>query len=151
MGLGPKDGVEHGGEDIITDPEMNSIEVDGDGFRSKGGHGASVGGGTEVPGEQNPSDDQVVQAPAHSSYPRVVGRGLRDDHEAAAIAGGSTGGEVEEREITNNSLSCQTWINAKPSQAARSMPMRKELVKATGMGPKEQTIKDIGQKKRGRK
>lgn len=61
-----------------------------------------IGADAAVPGEQNPSDDQVVQAPAHSSYPRVVGRGLRDDHEAAAIAGGSTWGEVEEREITNN-------------------------------------------------
>jgi len=29
--------------------------------------------------------------------------------------------------------------------------MRKEVVRTTGMGPKEQTIKDIGQKKRGRK
>ncbi|KAL8959486.1 MAG: hypothetical protein Q9193_003661, partial [Seirophora villosa] len=50
-----EDGVEYGGQDIITDPEINSIEVDGDGSRSKDGHGAGVGGGTG--GEQNPSDD----------------------------------------------------------------------------------------------
>ena len=46
-GPGDEDGVEYGGEDIITDPEMNGIEVDGDGSRNKGGHGAGVGGGTE--------------------------------------------------------------------------------------------------------
>lgn len=43
-----------------------------------------------------------------------------------------------------------TRIIVKPSQGARPMPMKKELVKAIGMGPKEQTIEDIGQKKRGR-
>ena len=32
----------------------------------------------------------------------MIGRGLKDDHEAAAIAGGSTRGEVEEQEITND-------------------------------------------------
>ena len=32
----------------------------------------------------------------------MVGGGLRDDHEAVAIAGGSTRREVEEQEIIND-------------------------------------------------
>ena len=57
---------------------------------------------TAIPGEENPSEDQAFQAPAHSPYPRVARSGLRDDHEAAAIAEGSTRGEEEEQEITND-------------------------------------------------
>ncbi len=46
---GPRDEdvVEYGGEDINADPEMDGIEVDGDGFHSKGGHRAGVGGDAE--------------------------------------------------------------------------------------------------------
>ena len=42
-----EDGVEHGGEDAITDPEMDGIEVYGDGSHSKGGHRAGFGGDAE--------------------------------------------------------------------------------------------------------
>lgn len=48
-GNGPEDedGVEHGREDAITDPEMDGIEVYGDGSHSTGGHRAGVGGDAE--------------------------------------------------------------------------------------------------------
>lgn len=39
--------IEHDEEGIITDPEMDGIEVDGCGSHSKGGHRAGVGGGAE--------------------------------------------------------------------------------------------------------
>ncbi|KAG8529796.1 uncharacterized protein KY384_005277 [Bacidia gigantensis] len=44
-----EDGVEHGREDAITDPEMDGIEVYSDGSQSKGGHRAGVSGDVEGP------------------------------------------------------------------------------------------------------
>ncbi|KAL8634510.1 MAG: hypothetical protein Q9228_007894, partial [Teloschistes exilis] len=72
---GPGDGdrVLDGGEDVITDPEMESFEVDDRGFFGKDGRRAGVG--VDAEGEQNPSDGQVLQAPVHSSPPRMVRRG----------------------------------------------------------------------------
>ena len=42
-----KDGVEHGGDDVIVDPETDNIEMDnGVGPRTKDGHSLGVGGNT---------------------------------------------------------------------------------------------------------
>ena len=41
---GDEDIVVYSGEDIIADPETDGIEVDGDGFHSKGDHRAGAGG-----------------------------------------------------------------------------------------------------------
>ncbi|KAL9023570.1 MAG: hypothetical protein Q9196_007121 [Gyalolechia fulgens] len=66
------DGVKYGGEDIIADPEMEGLEVDGEGFYSKDGHPADVG--VDMEGEQNPSNAQALQALIASS-PRMARRG----------------------------------------------------------------------------
>lgn len=42
-GPGDGDGVKHGGEDVIADPKMEGLEVDGEGFHGKDGHRAGVG------------------------------------------------------------------------------------------------------------
>ena len=44
---GDGDGVKYGGEDVIADPEMEGLEVDGEGFYGKDGHTAGVGVDTE--------------------------------------------------------------------------------------------------------
>lgn len=46
-GPGDGDGIKHGGEDDIADPEMEGLKVDGEGFHSKDGHMAGVGVDTE--------------------------------------------------------------------------------------------------------
>ena len=46
-GPGDEDGLEHGGENAIADPEPNGIEVYGDRSHSRGGHKAGVGGNAE--------------------------------------------------------------------------------------------------------
>ncbi|KAL8809568.1 MAG: hypothetical protein Q9223_007908 [Gallowayella weberi] len=71
-GIGDGDGVKHGGEGVIADPEMEGLEVDGEGFHGKDGHTAGVG--CDAEGEQNPSDAQTLQALITSS-PRMTGRG----------------------------------------------------------------------------
>ena len=42
-GPGNWDRVKYGGEDVIADPEMEGLEVDGEGFYYKDGHRAGVG------------------------------------------------------------------------------------------------------------
>lgn len=42
-GPGDGDGVKDGGEDVIADPEMEGLELDGEGFHGKDGHKAGVG------------------------------------------------------------------------------------------------------------
>lgn len=42
-GPGDGDGGKHGGEDVIADPEMEGLEVDGGGFHGKDGRRAGVG------------------------------------------------------------------------------------------------------------
>ena len=39
---GNGDGVKHSGEDVIADPEIEGLEVDGEGFHSKDGYRAGV-------------------------------------------------------------------------------------------------------------
>ncbi|KAI4135949.1 MAG: hypothetical protein LQ347_000235 [Umbilicaria vellea] len=85
--------IEHDEEGIITDPEMDGIEVDGCGSHSKGGHRAGVGGGAE--GEQNESDAQVLPAPVHSLTPRIARRGCgRPRRSRTAITVGNAIWEV---------------------------------------------------------
>lgn len=42
-----RDGLEHSREDIIADPDVDGVELDGDRSYSKGGHRAGAGGGAE--------------------------------------------------------------------------------------------------------
>ena len=46
-GPGNEDGVERGGEDVIADPEMDGIGVDGEGSHGKDDPMVGVGGGAE--------------------------------------------------------------------------------------------------------
>ncbi|KAL8799826.1 MAG: hypothetical protein Q9200_007435 [Gallowayella weberi] len=90
-GIGDGDGVKHGGEDVIADPEMEGLEVDGEGFHGKDGHTAGVG--VDAEGEQNPSDAQVLALMASS--PRVARRGRgRPRRSRPTIVVGNTTWEV---------------------------------------------------------
>ena len=40
--IGPRDGIKYSGEDIIADPEIEGLKVDGKGFYSKDGYRAGV-------------------------------------------------------------------------------------------------------------
>lgn len=44
---GDGDGVKYSGKDVIADPEIEGLKVDGEGFYDKGGYRASVGIDTE--------------------------------------------------------------------------------------------------------
>ncbi|KAL8794593.1 MAG: hypothetical protein Q9182_007609 [Xanthomendoza sp. 2 TL-2023] len=92
IGDGDGDGVKHGGEDVIADPEMESLKVDSEGFRGKDGHTAGVG--VDAEGEQNPSNAQTLQALITSS-PRITGRGRgRPQRSRPTIVVGNTTWEV---------------------------------------------------------
>ena len=46
--FGNGDGIKYSGEDIIADPELEGLKIDGKGFYSKDGYRAGVSVDTEV-------------------------------------------------------------------------------------------------------
>ncbi|KAI4260742.1 MAG: hypothetical protein LQ352_000134 [Teloschistes flavicans] len=125
-GPGDGDGVKDGGEDVIADPEMEGLELDGEGFHGKDGHKAGVG--VDAEGEQNPSDAQVLPALMASS-PRVarIGRGRPRRSRPTIVVGKTTwevtkvAGDEQSGEGPVLKVQAEAWLAEKDLPALRDV------------------------------
>ncbi|KAI4218381.1 MAG: hypothetical protein L6R36_008984 [Xanthoria steineri] len=124
-GPGNGDGVKYSGEDVIADPEMEGLEVDGEGFHGKDGQTAGVG--VDAEGEQNPSDAQALQALMASSRVARRGRGRPRRSRPTIVVGNTTwevtkvAGDEQSSEGPALKVQAEAWLAEKDLPALRDV------------------------------